>query len=32
MGERFELTSGYEVAFWEMGLRGEAWPGVGEHD
>ncbi|MFW6199570.1 MAG: hypothetical protein ACOC8K_03265 [Gemmatimonadota bacterium] len=29
MAELFELTVKYEVAFWEMALTGEAWPGLG---
>jgi thiaminase len=29
MGELFELTTKYEIAFWEMAVSGEAWPGVG---
>lgn len=28
MAEYFELTTKYEIAFWEMALTGEGWPGV----
>ena len=28
MAEYFELTTKYEIAFWEMAASGEAWPGV----
>ena len=28
MGELFELTTRYEIAFWEMAVRGETWPGI----
>ena len=28
MAELFELTTKYEVAFWEMAATGEGWPGV----
>lgn len=28
MAAYFELTTRYEIAFWEMALRGEEWPGV----
>lgn len=27
MGEYFELTTKYEIAFWEMAATGEDWPG-----
>lgn len=30
MAELFETTVRYEIAFWEMALTSEAWPGVGE--
>lgn len=30
MAELFEITVRYEIAFWEMALRGEAWPGLEE--
>ncbi len=29
MAEYFELTTKYEIAFWEMAATGEEWPGVG---
>jgi len=29
MAEYFELTTRYEIAFWEMAATGEGWPGVG---
>jgi len=29
MAEYFELTTKYEIAFWEMAATGEGWPGVG---
>ena len=29
MGQLFELTVKYEIAFWEMAATGEGWPGVG---
>lgn len=28
MAELFELTTKYEIAFWEMALTAESWPGV----
>jgi thiaminase len=28
MASCFELTARYEIAFWEMALRGEEWPGT----
>jgi len=28
MAELFELTTKYEIAFWEMAATGEGWPGV----
>lgn len=28
MAELFELTTRYEIAFWEMAASGEGWPGV----
>ncbi len=28
MGELFELTAKYELAFWEMAAGGESWPGL----
>lgn len=28
MAELFELTIRYEIAFWDMALSGETWPGV----
>jgi thiaminase len=28
MAELFEVTIGYEIAFWEMALSGEGWPGI----
>ncbi|MBI2072330.1 MAG: hypothetical protein HYT81_04710 [Gemmatimonadetes bacterium] len=28
MAEYFELTTRYEIAFWEMAATGEGWPGV----
>lgn len=28
MASYFELTTRYEIAFWEMALRGEEWPGI----
>lgn len=28
MAELFELTLNYEIAFWEMAVSGEAWPGL----
>jgi thiaminase/transcriptional activator TenA len=30
MAELFELTTRYEIAFWEMAISGETWPGLGE--
>ncbi|MGD2067327.1 MAG: TenA family transcriptional regulator [Gemmatimonadota bacterium] len=30
MAELFEITTRYEVAFWEMALTDETWPGLGE--
>ena len=30
IGELFELTTRYEIAFWEMALGGETWPGIPE--
>ena len=30
MAGLFELTTRYEVAFWEMALAGESWPGLAE--
>jgi len=29
MSELFEITTKYEVAFWEMAVTDEGWPGVG---
>lgn len=29
MAELFETTTRYEVAFWEMAVSGEEWPGIG---
>jgi thiaminase/transcriptional activator TenA len=29
MAEYFELTTKYEIAFWEMAATGERWPGAG---
>lgn len=29
MARSFELTVRYEIAFWEMALSGEGWPGLG---
>jgi len=29
MAELFELATRYEIAFWEMALTGETWPGTG---
>ncbi len=29
MAEYFELTTKYEIAFWEMAATGEGWPGTG---
>jgi thiaminase len=28
MAELFELTTRYEIAFWEMAVAGETWPGI----
>jgi len=28
MAEYFELTTKYEIAFWEMAAAGETWPGI----
>lgn len=28
MAEYFELTTKYEIAFWEMAMTGEGWPGI----
>jgi thiaminase len=28
MAELFELTVRYEIAFWEMAVTGEGWPGL----
>ena len=28
MAEAFETTVRYEVAFWEMAMTGEGWPGI----
>lgn len=28
MAELFELTTKYEIAFWEMAATGEGWPGI----
>lgn len=28
MAEMFELTTRYEIAFWEMAATGEGWPGI----
>ncbi|MBI4540993.1 MAG: hypothetical protein HY704_15935 [Gemmatimonadetes bacterium] len=28
MAEYFELTTKYEIAFWEMAVTGEGWPGI----
>ena len=30
MGELFETTTKYEIAFWEMAMTGGGWPGVEE--
>lgn len=30
MAELFELTTRYEIAFWEMAAEGEGWPGIEE--
>lgn len=30
MGEHFEHTTHYEIAFWEMAVGGPTWPGVDE--
>jgi hypothetical protein len=30
MAELFELTTRYEIAFWEMAAVGETWPGIPE--
>ena len=30
MAELFELTTRYEIAFWEMAITGETWPGIPE--
>ena len=30
MGDLFELTTRYEIAFWEMALSGKTWPGIPE--
>ena len=30
MAELFELTTRYEIAFWEMAATGETWPGIAE--
>ena len=30
MAELFEITTKYEIAFWEMALAGNTWPGLGE--
>ncbi len=30
MAELFELTTKYELAFWEMAASGESWPGLPE--
>ena len=30
MAELFELTTRYEIAFWEMAVTGETWPGIPE--
>ncbi len=30
MAELFELTTRYEIAFWEMAITGDQWPGTGE--
>jgi thiaminase len=30
MAELFELTTRYEIAFWEMAVAGETWPGIPE--
>lgn len=32
MAELFELTTKYEIAFWEMAAEGEGWPGIGGDD
>jgi thiaminase len=31
MAELFELTTRYEIAFWQMAISGETWPGIPEH-
>ena len=30
MAQLFELTTRYEIAFWEMAISGETWPGIPE--
>jgi thiaminase (transcriptional activator TenA) len=30
MADLFELTTRYEIAFWEMAVAGETWPGIPE--
>ena len=30
MAELFELTTRYEIAFWEMAVAGDTWPGIPE--
>ena len=30
MADNFELTTRYEIAFWEMAINGESWPGIAE--
>ncbi len=30
MAQLFELTTKYEIAFWEMAAEGEGWPGIEE--
>ena len=32
MEELFELTTRYEIAFWEMAITGEEWPGIDDGD
>jgi thiaminase len=32
MAALFELTTRYEIAFWEMAISGETWPGIPDGD
>ena len=32
MAELFELATRYEIAFWEMALTAETWPGIPDGD